>query len=184
MALLTAFVFTTLNGFLNDPNGDISWHQHGEEENEYASKSMQANNTLLFGRKTYDMMASYWPTPMAMEHDAAVATGMNSADKIVFSNTMKVAHWQGTKIINGDIVEQMKVLKKTSKNNMTILGSGSILTLFAKHGLIDELNVMIDPVAIGSGSTLFAGLDEEINFELVSTRAMKSGVVLLSYRII
>lgn len=184
MARLSAFVFTTLNGFLNDPNGDISWHHHGVEENEYASKSMEANNTLLFGRKSYELMASYWPTPMAMEHDASVAKGMNSANKIVFSNTLKNADWQGTKIISGNIIEQVKDLKKTASQDMTILGSGTIVSLFAQNGLIDELNLMIDPIAIGSGSTLFAGVKESLNFELISTKTMKSGVVLLSYKLI
>lgn len=184
MAQLSAFVFTTLNGFLNDLNGDISWHRHGAEENEYASKSMEANNTLLFGRKTYEMMASYWPTPMAMEHDATVAKGMNSANKIVFSNTLKSADWQGTQIMSGDIVKQIQNLKNSTANNMTILGSGTIVSLFAQNGLIDELNIMIDPVAIGAGSTLFAGVNDFLNFELLSTKTMKSGVVLLSYKLI
>lgn len=184
MANLSAFVFTTLNGFMNDPNGDISWHRHGAEENEYAIESMEANNTLLLGRKTYEMMASYWPTPMAIEHDAVVAKGMNSANKIVFSNTLKLADWQGTQIMSGDIVKQIQKLKNSSTINMTILGSGTIVSLFAEHGLIDELNVMIDPVAIGAGSTLFAGVKQHLNFKLVATKTMKSGVVLLNYKFI
>lgn len=183
MAQLSAFVFTTLNGYLNDLQGDISWHRHGAEENEFASNSMASNNTLLFGRKTYQLMASYWPTPMALANDPLVAEGMNSANKIVFSNTLEVAEWQGTSIIKGDIIQQVKALKNSATNDMTLLGSGSILALFAEHGLIDELNVMIDPVAIGAGSTLFAGIKQQMNLELVNTKTMKSGVVLLNYKL-
>jgi hypothetical protein len=73
MKKITAFNFITLNGFLNDVDGDISWHRHGVEENQFAAESLQSGNTLLFGRNTYEMMAGYWPTPMAMQNDPDVA---------------------------------------------------------------------------------------------------------------
>ncbi|GET22391.1 dihydrofolate reductase family protein [Prolixibacter denitrificans] len=181
MGKLHSFQFITLNGFLNDPNGDISWHRHGTEENQFANNSMQSGTTLLFGRKTYEMMASYWPTPLAAENSPEVAQKMNIAKKIVFSRTLKQAGWENTLIAN-DAVEEMKRLKETSDGNFTLLGSGTILTLFAAAGLIDQYMVMIDPVAIGAGSAVFGGIPQPLNLELTNVQSFKSGVVLLSYR--
>ncbi len=153
-----------------------------EEENSYAVESLKAGNTLLFGRMTYQMMASYWPTPMALKNDPIVARGINKADKIVFSKTLKKAEWNNTRIISGNIVEEVKKLKKMPGNNMTLMGSGSILTQFAEQGLIDEYQIMVDPVATGNGTTIFKGIKHNLNLKLIATRTFRSGVVLLSYR--
>ena len=89
MNKLIAFNFITLNGYFKGPNGDIGWHRHGAEENEYAAEMLKFGSTLLFGRVTYEMMASYWPTPVAVKNDPIVAVKMNNANKIVFSRTLK-----------------------------------------------------------------------------------------------
>jgi dihydrofolate reductase len=181
MRKLSSFNFITLNGFLNDETGDISWHKHGPEENQFAADSMKAQNILLFGRKTYEMMAGYWPTPMAKENDPEVAAGMNKAEKLVFSNSLKNAGWQNTTIINGDIVEKIRHLKSTPGHDMTMLGSGSILTLFTKNRLIDDYLIMIDPVAIGSGTAIFKGVELLVDLKLNNVQTLKSGVILLHY---
>lgn len=182
MRELSTFNFITLNGFLNDHAGDISWHRHGVEENQYAAESLQSGNTLLFGRKTYEMMAGYWPTEMAKQNDPTVAEGMNNADKIVISRTLKKTEWKNTTILNGDVVNEITRLKKLPGNNITLLGSGSILTLLAENGLIDEYLIMIDPVAIGAGSTMFNGIKQPLNLQLTEVKSFKSGVVLLTYK--
>ncbi|MEO5570623.1 MAG: dihydrofolate reductase family protein [Bacteroidia bacterium] len=182
MRKLTAFNFITLNGFFKGLNADISWHRHGGEEGEFSSESLKSGNTLLFGRVTYEMMSGYWTTPMAMQNTPEVAEGMNSADKIVFSKTLKKADWKNTTLIRTNIVEEIKKLKKLQGNDMTILGSGSIITLFAEHDLIDVYSIMIDPVAIGEGTPLFNNVSHKLDMELTATRTFKSGVVLLNYR--
>ena len=90
MRKLTVFNFVTLNGYFEGPKGDISWHKHGADENEYAIEKLGTGNMLLFGRVTYEMMAGYWPTPDAIKNDPVVAERMNSAEKIVFSRTLKM----------------------------------------------------------------------------------------------
>lgn len=181
MIKLSAFNFITLNGFLNGPEGDISWHRHGEEENQYAVEAMQSDSILLFGRKTYDLMAGYWPSPMALENDPIVAREMNNAKKLVITTTLKTTSWTNTQIINSDVVNSIKKLKESSKNDITILGSGSIVSLLSEHGLIDEYQIMIDPVAIGSGTPIFQGIKQILNLKLINTKSFNSGVVLLSY---
>jgi dihydrofolate reductase len=181
MGKLSVFNFITLNGFYKGVNNDIGWHKHGEEEGKYSAEGAQSDNIMLFGRVTYDMMYSFWPTTMAKESMPEVANGMNKSEKIVFSHTLKKADWSNTRIISNQAVEEIKKLKKTSQKDMIILGSGSIVRLCAEHGLIDTYQIMVDPVAIGNGIPLFHGLKRQLDLTLTSTRTFKSGVVLLNY---
>ncbi len=182
MRKLSSFTFVTLNGFFEAPKGDISWHRHGAEENEYAAEGLASGSTLLFGRVTYQLMASYWPTPMAAKNDPTVAEGMNKAEKIVFSRTMKKADWNNTRVVMGDIVGEIRKLKRTPGNALTLLGSGSILAQFAEEGLIDDYQIMIDPVAVGGGTPIFKEIKRKLDLRLTATKTFGSGVVLLSYQ--
>ena len=182
MRKLSVFNFVTLNGYFKGANGDLSWHKHGGEENEYSAHMLKAGNMLLFGRVTYEMMAGYWPTPDAIKNDPIVAKGMNNADKIVFSRTLKNADWNNTKIVKNNIVEEIKKMKSSSGGkDMTLLGSGSILTQFAEQGLIDEYQIMVDPVAISGGTPIFKDIKHKLYLKLTTTRTFKSGAVLLCY---
>ncbi len=181
MASLSMYNFLTLNGFYKGKNEDISWHRHGADEAQFSKDSLQANNILLFGRVTYEMMASYWPTPMAEGNLPEVIDGMNNTEKVVFSKTMKEAGWNNTRVINGGLIEEVKKLKQGDKD-ITVLGSGSIVTQLADAGLIDTYLIMIDPVAIGSGTPLFEGIKHDLNLKLIDSRIFNSGVVLLTYK--
>ncbi|MCU7551647.1 dihydrofolate reductase family protein [Chitinophagaceae bacterium LB-8] len=182
MRKLSSFTFITLDGYYKGQDQDISWHKHGAEEGEFSAKSLKSGNILLFGRTTYEMMASYWPTQMAMDSFPLVAEGMNKAEKIVFSRTLQKANWEHTRIISENIIDAVQKLKQQGANDMTLLGSGSILRQLAEAGLIDEYQVMIDPVAIGSGTPIFQNLNHQIDLKLINTRTFKSGVILLSYQ--
>jgi len=183
MRKVTAFNFITLDGYFEGPKkGDISWHRHGAEENEYAAENLKIGGALLFGRVTYEMMASYWPTPIAIKNDPIVAEGMNNADKIVFSRTLKKVEWNNTRLVKDNIVEEIKEMKQMPGKDMTLLGSGSILTQFAEQGLIDEYQIMVDPVVIGDGTPIFKGIKHKLHLKLAMTRTFNSGVVLLCYQ--
>jgi dihydrofolate reductase len=182
MRKLSTFTFITINGYFKGPNEDISWHKHGGEESEYSAESLKSENVLLFGRVTYEMMASFWPTPMGRQTDSATAEGMNKAEKIVFSKTLQKAEWNNTRIVKKNIVKEVIKLKNTLEKDMTILGSGSIVTQFAEHGLIDEYQIMVDPVVIGKGTSIFDNIKHVLNLKLVNAMAFKSGIVLLRYQ--
>lgn len=182
MRKLTAFDFISLNGFYKGPNEDISWHRHGEEESAYSVEMMASNNILLFGRVTYEMMASYWPTPMAIEQNPEVADGMCRADKIVFSGTLNQAGWQNTILVKADMLAEVKRMKHTPGKDMTLLGSGNILTQLAEAGLIDEYQLMIDPVVLNEGVPIFSNIKHRLRFKLTGSRIFKSGTVVLSYQ--
>src|SRR5678815_3833081 len=118
MRKLSAFEFTSLNGFYKGQENDISWHRHGGEESNYSEEMLEEGNTLLFGRVTYEMMVGYWTSPMAAEQYPVVAEGMNKADKIVFSRSLDKAGWNNTKLVKENIVEEMRRMKEMPGKNM------------------------------------------------------------------
>lgn len=181
MGKLSVFNFVSLNGFFKGPNGDVSWAHGDEETDQYAIEMNNLGGTLLFGRVTYELMASFWPTPYALQINAVMAEGMNKVEKIVFSRTLEKAEWNNTRIIKDNIVEEIKKLKAMSGKDMAILGSGSIINQFTEEGLIDEYQFMMHPVVLGEGTPIFNGITKKLNLKLSSSRIFKSGKVLLTY---
>lgn len=182
MGSLHAFMFISLNGYYKGLEEDISWHRHGDEESSFASDSMEGRKSILvFGRKTYEQMAGWWPSPQALEAIPEVAAGMNESSKLVFSNTLDEAKWENTRLVKTDMVEEIKRLKEDPNVVMTILGSGSIVAQLADAGLIDTLQIMLDPVALSAGSPIFEGVSRKLDFRLTNSRVFQSGVVLLAY---
>lgn len=108
MRKLTAFNFTTLNGFYKGPGEDISWNQHGPQENEHAENGLRSGNILLFGRRTYDMMAGFWPGDQARAMMPQVAAGMNKAEKIVVSNSLANPAWNNSRVLSGDLEKNIR----------------------------------------------------------------------------
>ena len=182
MGKVIAFEFVTLNGFFKGPGEDISWHRHGAEENEWGAEMLASGGTLLFGRVTYEMMAGYWSSPEAIKSDPSVAEGMNKADKVVFSRTLKKAEWSNTRLVKGDPGEEVRKMKQMPGKDMAVLGSGSVVTQLAEQGLIDEFQIMVDPVVLGDGTPLLKGINRKLDLKLTGTKAFQSGVVLLSYQ--
>ncbi len=181
MGKLAVFNFASLDGYYKGLYEDISWHRHGAEENAYAAEGLEAGGMLLFGRVTYEMMAGFWPTAEAMKRDPVVAEAMNKADKVVFSKSLKRAEWSHTRLVGGDLFEAVRNMKRAPGQAMTLLGSGSIAAQLAGQGLIDEYQIMVDPVVLGAGTPIFKGLERKLDLRLTGTRVFKSGVVLLSY---
>jgi len=182
MAKITSFTFISLNGFYKGVNEDINWHQHGGEEAEYSIESLKSGDILLFGRVTYEMMKSFWTTETAYNAFPEVAEGMNNSEKIVVSKSMNTTDWKNTKIINENLIEEITELKKSSHKNITLLGSGNVLKQLAKANLIDEYQIMLDPVFIESGEPILDHLNKNIFLELTKSKVFKSGTILLHYK--
>ncbi len=183
MRNLKAFVFTTLNGFYKGQKDDISWHIHGEEGSSFSESQLASNNILLFGRKTFEMMFSFWPTPIAYELYPIVAEKMNRAEKLVVSNTLNKIGWENSKIIGGNVVNQIKKLKQVPGKNITILGSGMLVKSLAEAKLIDEYDILIDPVILKKGTPLFGEMKDNIELVLTGQKIFKqTGSVLLQYK--
>ena len=182
MAKLIVFNNVTLDGYFTDNNGDMSWaHKQDSEWNEFVAGNASGESRLIFGRVTYQMMASFWPTPQASASFPEVAQRMNSLQKVVFSRSMDAAAWQNTKLVKSGIEEEVRKLKDDAGPDMTILGSGTIVSQLAEAGLIDEFHVVVNPIAIGQGRTMFEGMSRKVHLKLLRTRSFGNGNVLLCY---
>ncbi len=175
------FMLTSLDGYFEGPNQDISWHNVDEEFNEFSIEQLNSVDTLLFGRVTYEMMASYWPTSEAIVNDPAVAAKMNATPKIVFSNTLTSVTWQNTRLIRGNIEKEVSALKQKPGKDMIIFGSSDLAVSFISHNLIDEFRILINPVILGGGKPIFQGIQGRLPLKLIKTMLFRSGNVLLNY---
>lgn len=182
MRKLFVFNLVTLDGYFEGSNREIDWHNVDAEFNEYAIDMLNSVDTLIFGRVTYELMASYWPTADAIKNDPIVAEMINALPKIVFSKTLEKAEWNNTRIVKADIEEEIKKMKKHPGKDMALLGSGSILSQFARQGLMDEYRIMVNPIVLGDGKPLFKGLKDRLNLKLTKTRTFGNGNVLLYYQ--
>ncbi len=148
---------------------------------EFSGKNAQGGAILLFGRKTYETMAAFWPMPAGHDTQEATATGMSAAEKIVFSRRLKKADWNNSRVVSGDIATEVKRLKDADKN-MTTLGSGSIVSQLTDAKLVDTFMILVDPIALPGGTPIFTGITNNLSLELTDHRIFKSGRVLLTYK--
>jgi len=181
---LGAFLHTSLDGYYCDARGDMSFAHKPPEDtewHEFVTGNASGDGMLLFGRTTYEMMASWWPTPMAAQAMPEVAAGMNAMPKVVFSRSLASADWSNTTLVKDDLVAAVRRMKDEAGPDMVILGSGSIVMQLADAGLVDSFQVVINPVALGSGKSLFSGLTRKLDLALTDTRVFKNGAVVLWY---
>jgi dihydrofolate reductase len=136
---------------------------------------------LLFGRTTYEMMAAWWPTPMAAKAMPVVAARMNAMPKLVFSRTLASADWTNTILVRDDLGRTIRRMKHEAGPDMVILGSGSIVTQLARAGLIDTFQVVVNPVALGGGRSLFSGLRRPLDLVTTQSRVFGNGSVVVWY---
>ena len=171
----------TLDGYYEGPNREIDWHNVDKEFNEFAIEFLNTIDVLLFGRVTYELMAKYWPSDNAITDDPIVAEKMNNLQKMVFSKTLEKAEWNNTIVVKDNITEEIKKLKNQPGKDMAIFGSSDLSLTFLKHGLIDEIRVMVNPIVLGTGKSLFKGINEKLKLKLISTKIFQSGNVLICY---
>ena len=182
MRKLFLFMMVTLDGFFEGPNGEIDWHNVDEEFNEFAIHQTSEVGALLFGRKTYELMASYWPTESAKNDDPVVAGLMNSLPKIVFSKTLDKVGWDNSRLVKDQIAEEVTRLKSQPGKDLAIFGSSNLCVSLMQMGLVDEFRIMVNPVVLGRGHTLFGGIKDKLDLKLLKTRAFRNGNVLLYYQ--
>ena len=182
MRRLTVFNSVSLDGYFVDARGDMRWaHKQDPEFRAFVSENAGGDAVLVFGRVTYDLMAGYWPTPDARQANPAVAERMNALPKVVFSRTLDEPSWQNTRLIKGDIAAEVRRLKQEPGPDMVILGSGSIVSQLTAARLIDEYQVVLNPIVLGNGRTMFAGVEGRVSLTLKKTRPFSNGNVVLWY---
>jgi dihydrofolate reductase len=182
MRKIFAFLVSTLDGYYEGPNGEFDWPNVDEEFNEFGIEQLDEVDTLLFGRVTYEGMAAYWPTPEAEKDDPEIAARMNGISKIVVSRTLDKAAWSNTRLIKDDVTEGLTKLKEQPGKHIAIFGSSALTVSLLHQGLLDELRVVVNPIVIGGGKSLFRTTDKRIPLKLLKTRPFNSGNVMLYYQ--
>ena len=182
MRKLLVFNNVSLDGFFVDAKGDMTWaHRRDAEWNAFASANAGGNAEMLFGRVTYQMMAAFWPTPQAAQMLPAVAAGMNAMHKTVFSRTLDTVSWRNTTLLRGDPASEVRQLKRQPGPDIVILGSGSIVSQLSAARLIDEYQIVVNPIVLGTGRTLFESVADRLSLKLTNVRSFQNGNVVLWY---
>lgn len=183
MRKLVVFNQISLDGYIMDANGDMSWAKEGNDDefNAFTSENAKGGGVLLFGRVTYDLMAGFWTTPQAFAALPIVAERMNSLPKVVFSRTMDKAEWDNTQVVRSEIVAAIRSMKAEPGPGMALMGSGTIVSQLANTDVIDEYQVVVNPLILGAGRTMFEHIKDRINLDLVSFKKFRNGKIYLNY---
>lgn len=176
-------MMVSLDGFYEGPEHDISWHNVDSEFNDFADKQLDESSTLIFGRRTYQMMADFWPSDIAIKTAPGTAKRMNALHKIVFSRTLQKAEWNNSELYDGDIATVIRDAKKMPGKDLAVLGSSDLCVTLIKEGILDEIRIMVNPVLLGNGKRLFSGITKPLKLELINERTFKSGNILLTYKL-
>jgi dihydrofolate reductase len=182
MRKIIFFNMVTLDGCFAGPNGELDWHNTGADFNTFAIEQLHSVDTILFGRKTYQLMENYWPTATAITNDPVVAGLMNNTAKIVFSKTLDKAGWNNTRLVKDNIVAELTKLQQQPGKDLIIFGSANLSSTLINHGLIDEFRLMVNPLILGKGQTLFTGIQPACKLRLIKATPFEAGNVLLFYK--
>ena len=171
----------TLDGYFEGPGHDISWHNAGGEEfSKFANDQLDETDTLVFGRRTYELMADFWPSDEAIKLEPGTANRMSSLKKVVFSHQPMQTNWNNVES-STNVVEKMRELKNAPGKDIAVLASSNLCLTLLEEGLLDEIRIMVNPIILGKGTPLFDGTDKLRQFTLKTSRTFESGNVLLTY---
>jgi dihydrofolate reductase len=181
MRKITAGLFISLDGVVQDPQ---DWHlpYFNEEMGAAVDATLGAADTILFGRRTYDSFAGAWPEREAAGgEDAGLAKALGDARKLVVSNQQLQFSWRNSEQLQGDLVEAVTALKREPGGKIALSGSVSVVRQLLAAGLVDELHLLVHPIAVRKGMRLFEEGDSPIPLRLLSSEAFKTGVLNLVY---
>lgn len=195
MRRIVMFNRVTPEGYFAAPDGSLDWVVPDRELDRVGAAATPGTDTVLFGRKTYEMFASFWPHVLDDAEDApsphmprersadmkAMAAMLNGATKLVFSRTLTDAPWANTRILRSVDPRGIEAMKRGPGKDMIVFGSGSIVSQLTQYGLIDEYQFVVDPVLLGSGQRLMSEIPTRTSLDLKEARPFPSGNVLLRY---
>ncbi|MCB9045761.1 MAG: dihydrofolate reductase family protein [Chitinophagales bacterium] len=188
MRKVISFMHISLDGFAAGPNGEMEWIKVDDEIFEHVGKRISETDTALYGRVTYEMMEGYWPTaadkPNASRHDIEHSKWYKNAHKIVLSTTLQDEGLTNTTIIRDNLRERINDIKRSTNGgseDILLFGSPTATHALMQLGLIDGYWLFVNPVILGQGIPLFAGIKDKVKLQLQTTRPFASGVTELSY---
>ncbi|AYG01817.1 dihydrofolate reductase family protein [Lactococcus allomyrinae] len=190
MRKLVLFLHSSLDGFVEGPKGamDIGFISYDADLENEARNILSTVDTVVWGRRTYEMMYSYWPTvpenPDASSYERNHAKWIEQVEKIVFSTTLDEVKWNNTRLVKENIVEEIQKLKSTSGGDLLILGSPRLAHFLMAHDLIDEYKITVSPVLVGDGLRLFEKGVHPTKLKLISQKTFDSGAMSLDYKVL
>jgi dihydrofolate reductase len=188
MRKIISFMHISLDGFVAGQNGEMDWIKVDEEIFDYVGKRISQGDTALYGRVTYQMMENYWPTagdkPTATRHDIEHSKWYNKVHKLVLSKTMKDGSLPNTKVISdnvSDLINEVKQSRNGENKDILLFGSPTVTHSLMQLNLIDGYWLFVNPIILGQGIPLFAGIKDRIKLKLLNTRQFTCGVTELNY---
>ena len=182
MRTLSVFNSISLDGYFTDGTSDVNWaHARDAEWQAFTRENAGGDAEVIYGRKTYEMMAGFWPTPVARERLPQVAASMNRMRKNVASRSLQRVDWENSRLLQGDLVTEVRRLKSEPGPGLLIMGSGEIVSQLTQAGLIDHYQLVVVPIVLGKGRSLFEGVTERPRLTLEKTRSFGNGHVVAWY---
>ena len=185
MRNLIFFMHTSLDGFVAGPNGEMNWIKVDDEMFDFVATMTDQADAALYGRVTYEMMQSYWPTagekPNATKHDIEHSTWYNKVSKIVLSRTITDSGLHNTKVISDQLSDNINKIKQQHGKNILIFGSPGASQSLLNQDLIDEFWLFVNPIILGQGMPLFKNITRTTKLKLVESKTFACGVIGLHY---
>ena len=185
MRKIISFMHISLDGFVAGPNGEMDWIKVDEEIFDFVAKRIGKSDTAMYGRVTYQMMESYWPTaadkPNASKHDVEHSRWYKDVHKIVLSKSVESQDSNKTTIINENLVDKINEIKRQKGKDILLFGSPSATHSLIQRNLIDGFWLFVNPIVLGQGIPLFVDIKERINLKLLNTQQFTNGVTELNF---
>ena len=159
MRKLILSILVSVDGFIESRQKDLEWHHWNDEMDQYMGDFFESVDTIIMGRKTYELMADYWP--VITTEDPVITGKMNHLPKLVFSKTLNTSGWNNCRFFNEIDVEEIHKMKEQDGKDLVIFGGAEIASAFTKKGLIDEFRIIVNPVILGGGTPLIKDVDQQ-----------------------
>lgn len=177
MRKIVAWLFLSLDGVVESPE---QWVMFNDEMGEAIDAEAAAADTLLLGRRTYEVFAASWPDRTA--EDDPLADWMNNTPKLVASSTLDGVEWQNSTLIEGDVAEELDGVKQRTGKNILVNGSATLVRSLLRDDLLDELRLFVHPIVVGAGKRLFESEGDRVPLQLADSRVFSTGVLSLTYQ--
>lgn len=188
MRKLVVFLHSSLDGFVEGPQGDmdIGWITYNHELEDFANEVLQTADTIVWGRKTYEMMYDYWPTvpsnENASEHELNHAKWIENVEKVIFSKALNSVDWHNSRLVKKNVKDEIIHMKQQEGEDIVVLGNPRFAHYLMQLDVVDEYKITVSPTLIGKGLPLFQNIHEQVDLKLIDNKTFESGALGLIYQ--